>query len=208
MSFRSVKDLNQELSKLESFSNPLIKQEQYATPSHIAADWLWQIALQSELAGKTVLDAGCGPGILGIAALLLGAKHVYFLDIDRKTLTTCQNNYTKIKEEYEVGEATFICENITLFDQEVDLVIQNPPFGTKEKHADKPFLETAFRSAPLVYSMHKIVTEAFVAAVAKDNLFTITEVWKYELPIKAQFSHHQKPVKFIDVGVFRLTKKL
>ena len=206
MSFRSVRRLTQELSRLKTFENPKIQSEQYATPPFIAADWVWQMALKGELAGKTILDAGCGPGILGIAALLLGAKHVYFIDNDPEAMKICQENYNKTLQNYEIGEATFICENIVLFDQEVDLVVQNPPFGTKEKHADKPFLETAFRVSNLVYSMHKTVTDAFIEAVAKDFSFSVVEEWKYKMPLKSQFSHHKKDVKYIEVSVFRIEK--
>jgi len=39
-----------------------------------------------------VVDYGCGSGILGIAALLLGARHVQAVDIDPQALTaTCDN---------------------------------------------------------------------------------------------------------------------
>ena len=37
---------------------------------------------QQALTGRTVLDFGCGSGILAIAALLLGAKHALGVDID------------------------------------------------------------------------------------------------------------------------------
>lgn len=37
---------------------------------------------KQDVAGKDVLDMGCGSGILGIAALKLGAKHVDAVDID------------------------------------------------------------------------------------------------------------------------------
>lgn len=37
---------------------------------------------KQDIAGKDVLDIGCGSGILGIAALKLGAKHVDAVDID------------------------------------------------------------------------------------------------------------------------------
>jgi ribosomal protein L11 methyltransferase len=36
---------------------------------------------QMELSGRTVLDVGCGTGILGICASMLGAKDVYGYDI-------------------------------------------------------------------------------------------------------------------------------
>ena len=204
MSIRSKRDLEMELSKLKNFDTPSIKLEQYATPSHIASDWIWSMAMKAEVAGKIILDAACGPGILGIGLLLMGAKKVYFLDKDESAMKLCMENYNLTKEEYEVGEAEFVLADISLFDQEVDIVIQNPPFGTKEKHHDKKFLEKAFTLAPVVYSMHKYNTETFIIAISKDFSFKITDKWRYEFPIKATFKHHTKPVKMIDVGLWRM----
>ena len=44
------------------------------------------------LAGKTVLDFGCGSGILAIAALKLGAAHAYGVDNDPQALIASQEN--------------------------------------------------------------------------------------------------------------------
>jgi ribosomal protein L11 methyltransferase len=44
------------------------------------------------LAGKTLIDYGCGSGILGIAALLLGASHVVAVDNDPQALLATQDN--------------------------------------------------------------------------------------------------------------------
>ena len=43
-------------------------------------------------AGATVIDYGCGSGILGIAALLLGVAHVYAVDIDPQALLATRDN--------------------------------------------------------------------------------------------------------------------
>ncbi|MBT3814270.1 methyltransferase [Candidatus Woesearchaeota archaeon] len=204
---RSKKDLEVQLSKLKNFAEPSLELEQYATPDTIAADWIWQMALNGEVAGRTFLDAASGPGILGIALLLMGAKKVYFVDKDESAMKICMNNYNQIKEEYEIGEAEFIIEDISLFDQEVDITVQNPPFGTKTEHADKKFLEKAFEVSKIVYSMHKYSTKSFVEAIAKDFDFEITHFWRYDFPIKATFMHHKKPVKMVDVGLWRMEKK-
>lgn len=45
-----------------------------------------------DLAGKHVLDYGCGSGILSIAALLLGAASVTALDIDPQAITATREN--------------------------------------------------------------------------------------------------------------------
>ena len=206
MTIRSKKDLEVFLSKLKNFEQPSLELEQYPTPSHIAAAWLWEIALKGEVAGKTILDAASGPGTLGIGLLMMGAKKVYFVDKDKFVMDICIENYNQVKSEYEVGEAEFIVEDISLFDAEVDLVVQNPPFGTKEKHTDKKFLEKAFSLTPLVYSMHKFSTKEFVEAISRDFKFKITEVSRFEFPIKASFSFHKKPVRKIDVGLWRMEK--
>jgi len=206
MSIRSKKDLEVQLSKLKNFENPSLELEQYATPDSIAADWVWQMALNGEVAGRTILDAASGPGIIGIALLLMGAKKVYFVDKDESAIKLCIDNYNKVKEEYEISEAEFIIEDISLFDQEVDIVVQNPPFGTKTEHADKRFLEKAFELAPLVYSMHKFSTKSFVEAIARDFKFNITRVYRYDFAIKSTFKHHKKAVVDVDVGLWRLEK--
>lgn len=44
------------------------------------------------LAGRTVIDYGCGSGILAIAALKLGAAHAIGVDIDPQALTVSREN--------------------------------------------------------------------------------------------------------------------
>lgn len=53
-----------------------------------------------ELSNSTVVDFGCGSGILGIAALKLGAKRVVGIDIDPQALLASQDNANR----NDVGE--------------------------------------------------------------------------------------------------------
>lgn len=45
-----------------------------------------------DLAGKVVIDYGCGSGILGIAALGLGARRCLAVDVDPRALDTAREN--------------------------------------------------------------------------------------------------------------------
>lgn len=45
-----------------------------------------------DLNGKTIVDLGCGSGILTIAALLLGAEHAEAIDIDPQALIATRQN--------------------------------------------------------------------------------------------------------------------
>lgn len=54
----------------------------------LCMEWLDSLALE----GKTVIDYGCGSGILAVAALLLGAKEAWCVDNDPQALTATRNN--------------------------------------------------------------------------------------------------------------------
>ncbi|MCW5590116.1 MAG: 50S ribosomal protein L11 methyltransferase [Legionellales bacterium] len=55
----------------------------------LCLNWLSQQSLQQH----TVVDFGCGSGILSLAALALGAETVYAIDHDEQALIATQNNY-------------------------------------------------------------------------------------------------------------------
>ncbi|MDN6296999.1 MAG: 50S ribosomal protein L11 methyltransferase [Halomonas sp.] len=54
--------------------------------------WLDALAVNGELADTTVLDVGCGSGILAIAALKLGASNAVGTDIDPQALQASRDN--------------------------------------------------------------------------------------------------------------------
>jgi len=211
MEIKSKKGLAVILSKLEDFpaagGKSELKLEQYSTPSEIAADWLWNMANLGDVASKVIVDLACGPGFLGLGALLLGAKKVYFVDKSKEAIEICKRNYNKLKEEFDIVGSEFVEGDVTDFNVPVDGVIQNPPFGTKVKHIDKLFLEKAFSISKIVWSMHKLSTTKFVEAIAKDHNFLITHHWKYDFMIKKKFSFHRKPKVFVEVGLWRMEKQ-
>ena len=55
-------------------------------------EWFNQSKIQNQ--SKTVIDIGCGSGILSIAALKLGAKQVLGVDIDTESITNSRENAT------------------------------------------------------------------------------------------------------------------
>jgi ribosomal protein L11 methyltransferase len=56
-------------------------------------------------AGDTVLDYGCGSGILGIAALRLGAAHAFGVDVDPLALQAAQYNASRNRVRLDVFDA-------------------------------------------------------------------------------------------------------
>ncbi len=64
----------------------------FGTGTHPTTFLCLQWLDRQELTGKTVIDYGCGSGILGIAALLLGAERVIAVDNDPQALTATTDN--------------------------------------------------------------------------------------------------------------------
>lgn len=64
----------------------------FGTGTHPTTFLCMQWLSEQELAGRTAVDYGCGSGILGIAALLLGARSVIGVDIDPQALLATQDN--------------------------------------------------------------------------------------------------------------------
>ena len=196
------------LSKLKGFEKPKVREEQYTTDSEIAADMFWLMHMRGELDDKTVADLGSGTGILGLGALLMGAKKVFLVDKDGEAMAVAKQNHNDlISQGFELGEAVFVLSDINDFNEKVDVVVENPPFGTKEAHADKAFLEKAFSLADTVYSFHKTSTESFVSAVSEDNGFKVAEKINFSFPLKAVHDFHRRQIHRIEVTLFRLEKK-
>jgi len=64
----------------------------FGTGSHATTRLCLEWLSQRQLHHKTVLDFGCGSGILGISSLILGATHATALDIDEHALTATTAN--------------------------------------------------------------------------------------------------------------------
>lgn len=196
------------LSSLKGFENPKEGEEQYITESDIAAELIWIMKMRDELDGKTVADLGAGTGILGIGALLFGAKKVFFVDKDGDALAIAKENIDDLKAKgYILGEVVFVLGDVGMFDEKTNIVLENPPFGTREDHADKKFLEKAFSTANLVYSFHKSSTDKFVRAFSDDNGFKVVEKADYAFPLKQIYAHHKRKIHRIEVSLYRLEKK-
>ena len=65
----------------------------------LCLEWL----ASHDLTDKTVIDYGCGSGILAVAAVLLGAKIAHAVDIDPQAITATQSNALKNKVQDKIN---------------------------------------------------------------------------------------------------------
>ena len=86
---------------------------EHATTRMILA-FLGSAHLASVLQGATVIDAGCGTGILGIAAMKLGAARVFAYDIDEWSVRNAKENYAlndlPATEDIALGDASVLAQ--------------------------------------------------------------------------------------------------
>lgn len=188
------------LSKLEVFGASDVSLEQYSTDAEVAAESLWTAYMNKDIEGKTIADLGAGTGILGIAALELGAEFVYFVEIDEKAIQMLKNNL----KEYEKSRYKIVNNDIDVFNQKVDTVIMNPPFGTKEKYADRMFLLKAYIIAKRIYTFHKTTTAQFIERFSIANGFRLKQKIDFAFPLKMTQEFHKSRIKRIEASLFLL----
>lgn len=198
-----LRDLERLLSSIPPHPAPKAALEQYATPASLAAPLLFEAWSLGDIDDKAVLDLGCGTGIFAIGAALLGASRVRALDVDPTALAVAKREAARTRATVEFLEA-----DVRAWSGSADTVLMNPPFGAQVRGADRAFLDAAFRSAPVVYTLHNAATREFVETYALQAGFTSTHAWRLVFPLRHQYAHQEKAVVEVEVVAFRFQKGL
>jgi len=85
--------------------------------THLCLQWL----AKQDLNDKTVVDYGCGSGILAVAAAMMGAKRIYAYDIDPQAFDATVAN----AERNNVADNITICHSDKDIPQNIDIVVAN-----------------------------------------------------------------------------------
>ena len=202
------KELELVLEELEGVEKPKVSLEQYTIPSDLAAEILTIAYLAGDIKGKVVADLGCGTGKLGIGAAILGGK-VIAVDLDKDSLKVAKRNVEKIKKKFKI-KVMLVCCDIKDFWAKVDTVVQNPPFGTKRRHADRIFLEKALELGKKIYSLHNNgykKTREFLTNFIEKRGGKVKKIIKYKFTIPHLFPFHEKPRKSYYVDLYIIEGK-
>lgn len=198
--------LAQELAVVAGFEDPRAPLEQYHTPPDLAAHIVHVADLRDDIEDRTVLDLGCGTGMLALGAALRGPKRVAGLDIDPAPPSTARENERRIGAMTDVAWVRGDATAAPFAPREPATVLMNPPFGAQSGNegADRAFLETAAEIAAVSYSVHNAGSESFVESFAADNGGTVTDAFDAEFDLPKQFDHHTTDTRSIDTEVFRI----
>ncbi len=188
------------LQQVPPFQNPHADLEQYQTPASIVADIIYTAFCSNDIAGKHVVDLGCGTGIFAFGAAIAHASKVIGIDIDESSIKDAK----AFAKEHDLS-VLFLCQDIACVESMADTVLMNPPFGAQKTHvhADRLFIEKAFEIAPVIYSLHLTNTIPFITKLINALNGEITMKKTYRFPLKGVFSFHEKPLMNIDVTLLR-----
>lgn len=196
---------------MKSIPNPKVELEQYEIPGELAAQILNIAYLSGDLKNKIIVDFGCGSGKLAIGSLLMGAKKVIGIDKDENVLKITEDNI-KIAEDLTKqkihNKINLICEDISNWKEEVDTVIQNPPFGIQSLHADRLFVKKALECGKKIYSLHRHYEKSrdFLKKLIEQNDGKVEKIIKFKYRIPYMFKFHKKPYVIYDVDLFIISR--
>ncbi len=186
------KDLVALLEGTPDFPDPRPELEQYQTPAAIAADLIWEASQEGHMDG-TVLDLGCGTGILSKAAAAMGGD-VTGVDADAEAIALAKAL---------VPEARFLVADVADWHPDpFDAVIMNPPFGAQKRHADRVFFERAIEACPKgpIWFLQQPVGERFFQAFFREKGLSVERALSWDYPIEARFAFHDDKVRSFRVA--------
>jgi putative methylase len=190
------------LQQVNPHPEPKIALEQYSIPADLAADILFEACyVHDDIEKKSVADLGTGTGRLAIGASVLGAEYVVGIDLDILSLSVASENSKLLG-----SDSDWVLGNIEALRGPVDTVLMNPPFGTKQEHADRYFLQTALRLGTVVYSIHKSSTRPYVTRWLQGRAGKNERITSTRIEIPHQFSFHRKRRAYVEVDVFRIER--
>ena len=211
------------LDNLDPHPNPKPHLEQYTIGGKLASELLF--FAREDIRDNFVVDLGCGTGRLSIGAKLLGARKVLGIDIDRESVECARENLRKLERIPVLKNLDVDLEEIRkgVFFLDIDVkdidrsyierylenerkivVIQNPPFGSQRRHADRIFLEKALEIGDVVYTIHNSSTRDFVINYVEEKGRSITHIFESRFRIPRIFTFHSKRYVDIPVDIFRI----
>ena len=130
----------------------ILPRQAFGSGEHATTRMILKLLAEVPLAHATVIDAGCGTGILGIAALKMGAAHVFAYDIDEWSTRNAEENYS-LNGVLDAEAAEIVLGDASVLDQapKADVVMAN--INRNILLADMPaFVKAMKNAAQLVLS--------------------------------------------------------
>ena len=139
----------------------------FGTGHHQTTQLMMKYALEIDMAGKDVLDMGCGTGILGILAADLGAKLVLSIDIESWCVENTQENAERNRCSHVVkvirGDVDIVAETYDLIFANINrnTLIRHIPHYAKRLQSQGVLLLSGFYQTDLLEITQDCKTNGF-----------------------------------------------
>lgn len=146
----------------------------FGTGKHVTTQLALYLLSKYVNQGDKILDAGCGSGVLAIAAAKLGANPVDAVDIHKEAIEECKTNAWE-------NEVKVNCQlkDVDQINEKYDVIIANIQMEVFEKVFDK--LASLFKKYLIVSGIFKEKEKKqFLEMVKRNNLVIIEEKSKPE----------------------------
>lgn len=142
----------------------------YHATTRLCLDWL----SAQNLKDKIVIDYGCGSGVLGVAALLLGAKKVFAVDIDPQAILATRQNaaLNHISDQLHVFLPEMFSEYQRVHNLQADVITANI--------LAKPLIEFAPLFSTLLKSGGSIVLAGLIKEQTQSVIDAYTPFFKLD----------------------------
>lgn len=144
----------------------------FGTGTHPTTFMCLQWLDENDVSGQTVVDYGCGSGILGVAALLLGAEKAYGVDSDPQALVATRENTDRNGLPAESFDVFYPGK---IGDIKADLMLANILAG--------PLIDLAPTISALVKDQGKLVLSGILSHQADDVMEAYAPWFNFD-PVK------------------------
>jgi predicted RNA methylase len=204
MKLKQLESSIQEICTTQDFRGEAkIDLEQYSTPIRLAAEFLFKI--QEEIHESVVVDLGCGCGVLSSGISVLGASSLYCIDIDQNCLDITKSHFDSAGLTAEFLKCDVNDLNFKRF---ADIVITNPPFGTRKSGIDWIFVEKGLKLGRTVYSFHKSSTRKYFLKKSKELGINAEVFMSVNFALPKLYKIHQKKSVNVEVDIWRFSQDL
>lgn len=141
----------------------------FGTGTHPTTFMCLQWLDKHDVTGQTVVDYGCGSGILGVAALLLGAEKAYGVDNDPQALVATRDNTDRNQLDADRFEVFYPGK---IGDVKADLMLANILAG--------PLIDLAPTISALVKDKGQLVLSGILAYQAEEVIKAYTPWFNFD----------------------------
>ncbi len=143
----------------------------FGTGEHPTTALCLQWLLEQDLGGKTVIDFGCGSGILSLAALKLGAREAMGVDVDPQALTASRENAARNGLEQRFRA---VAPDTLQADAEADIVVANI------------LAEPLIRLAPRIATLVKPAGRLALSGMLREQMDSVRRLYERQFELEAR----------------------